>query len=332
MAFLQCKSTPGRAFCFSRSHLEEFMKIKVWVPLVALYIVWGSTYLAIRYAVETIPPFLAAGARFLISGLILYIWRRMAGDPLPTSRQWRSTAIVGLLLLVGGNGMVSWAEQTVPSGIAALIIGSVPMWMVLIEAIRPGGVKPNWQALLGLLIGFGGITLLVGPSNLSSGITHLNPFGVGALLLAAFLWSVGSIYSRSADLPNSSLMTTGMEMLVGCIGLFVVATLTGEWQTLHLAQVTTRSILGVLYLAAFGSLIGFVSYAWLLRNASVSLVSTYAYVNPVVAVLLGNWLAAEPLTARVLTAAVIIVGSVALINTARPGSKSKKEPVLIKDE
>src|SRR6185503_12171092 len=154
------------------------MKTKLWIALLALYIVWGSTYLAILFAVESIPPFLHAAMRFLVSGLILFIWRRGAGDPVPTRRQWISTAIVGVLLLLGGNGLVSFAEQRIPSGVAALIVGTVPLWLVLIEALRPGGTRPNWQSIAGLLIGFGGIFLLIGPSEIVGTIIHFDPVGI----------------------------------------------------------------------------------------------------------------------------------------------------------
>ncbi|GAB4505511.1 MAG: drug/metabolite exporter YedA [Anaerolineales bacterium] len=293
------------------------MKTKIWLALLALYLVWGSTYLAIRFAVETIPPFLSAGLRFLVSGAILLTWRRLAGDPLPTRRQWRSTAIVGILLLLGGNGLVSFAEQSIPSGIAALIIGSVPLWMVGIEAVRSNGVKPNWQATLGLLIGFGGIFLLTGPSELTDNGHTFDPLGISLLLAAAFLWSVGSIYSRNADMPKSSLMATGAEMLAGSIALFLVSGLTGEWHGFSFTQATASSWLGLAYLITFGSLVGFVSYGWLLQNAPVSLVATYAYVNPLVAVFLGAWLADEIINARILMAGLVIIGSVALINQAK---------------
>ena len=296
------------------------MKTKIWIALLALYIVWGSTYLAIRFTVETIPPFMSAGIRFLVSGAILLIWRRASGDSMPTKRQWRSTAIVGLFLLLGGNGLVSFAEQYVPSGIAALIIGSMPLWMVSIEAVRPGGVKPNWPAILGLLIGFGGIFLLVGPAELTGGGHTFNMLGVGTLLMAALLWSIGSIYSRNTDMPKSSLMSTGAQMLTGSLGLFIVSSLTGELNGFSFANVTLNSWLGLLYLITIGSLIGFVSYGWLLQNASVSLVATYAYVNPLVAVFLGAWLADETINARILIAGLVIIGSVVLINL----SKSKK--------
>jgi drug/metabolite transporter (DMT)-like permease len=205
------------------------LKLRIWTALIAIYILWGSTYLAIRFAVESIPPFLIAGTRFLIAGLILFSWRRLAGDPAPTGHQWRSSAIVGLLLLLGGNGLVLWAEQNVASGIAALLIGTVPLWMIVIEAIRPGGVRPKRVGILGLCIGFGGIILLIAPWQVNNGVTGTHLLGVSALLLGAFLWSLGSIYSRSADLPRSSLLSTGMEMLAGGAGLYVTGTLTGEW-------------------------------------------------------------------------------------------------------
>ena len=292
------------------------MKTKIWIALLALYIVWGSTYLAILFAVDTIPPFLQAGLRFLISGLILVIWRRAAGDEMPSFKQWRSLAIIGTLLLLGGNGLVSFAEQRIASGVAALIIGTVPLWLVLIEALRPGGVRPSWRAIIGLIVGFGGIYLLIGPSELT-GKFQFDILGTLVLLSAALLWSIGSIYSRSAELTKSALMTTGAEMLAGSIPIFIVSILFGEWKSFSFAQVSVQSWLALLYLITFGSMIGFVAYIWLLQNAPVSLVATYAYVNPLVAVLLGSWLAQEALTGRTLVAAGIIIGSVVFINSVR---------------
>ena len=301
------------------------MKTKIWIALLALYIVWGSTYLAIRFAVETIPPFLHAGLRFLISGLILVLWRRATGDAMPTRNQWKSLAIIGTLLLLGGNSLVAVAEQRIASGIAALIIGTVPLWLVVIETLRPGGVRPSWQAMIGLFVGFCGIYLLVGPTDLTSGL-QFDALGTILLVIAAFLWSLGSIYSRSADLPKSALMMTGGEMLAGSIPIFIVSLLFGEWKSFNIAQVSTESWLALLYLITFGSMIGFVAYVWLLQNAPISLVATYAYVNPLVAVFLGNWFAQEELTPRTLVGAVIIIGSVIFINTARQ-AKVKTEPL-----
>jgi len=292
------------------------MKSRIWTALIALYIVWGSTYLAIRIAVETIPPFLHAGLRFLISGLILVAWRRGAGDPFPTRAQWRSLAIVGVLLLLGGNGLVSFAEQRIASGIAALIVGTVPLWLVLIEALRPGGVRPGGRAIVGLLVGFGGIYLLIGPSHLT-GALQFDAVGTLAVVAASFIWSIGSIYSRGADVPKSTLMMSGGEMLVGSVSLFAVSAMVGEWRGFSFSTVSMNSWLGLAYLISFGSLIGFVSYGWLLQNAPLSLLATYAYVNPLVAVFIGFLFAHEPLTPRILIATGVIIGSVVFVNTAR---------------
>jgi len=304
------------------------MKSKIWLALLALYIVWGSTYLGIKIAIETIPPFFHAGIRFLISGLILVIWQRAAGQSLPTRKQWVSTAIIGTLLLLGGNGLVSWAEQFIPSGIAALVIASSPMFLVIGEAIRPNGVKPNWQGIVGLLIGFAGIFVLIGPAEISGNATKLNPFGVAALLFACLFWATGSMVSKSVDLPKSSLMNTGAQMLMGSISLFIVSLITGELQSWDVTAVSTRSLFGLSYLIFVGSLIGFASYGWLLQNAPISLVSTYAYVNPIVAVFLGTWLASEPLEPRIWLAAGIIVGSVIFINITRPKIHAKQVPIM----
>ncbi|MBL8100999.1 MAG: EamA family transporter [Anaerolineales bacterium] len=303
------------------------MKSKIWLALLALYIVWGSTYLGIKVAIETIPPFFHASIRFLISGIILVIWQRSAGQAMPTRKQWVSTAIIGTLLLLGGNGLVAWAEQTIPSGIAALIIASVPMFLVVFEAIRPNGVKPNWQGILGLLIGFVGIFILVGPSELSGSTTKLNPFGVAALLLACLFWASGSIYSKTADLPKSSLMNTGAQMLMGSISLLIISLISGELHGWDVTAVSTRSLYGLAYLIFVGSLVGFVSYGWLLQNAPISLVATYAYVNPIVAVLLGVWFANEALEPRIWIATAIIIGSVIFINSTRPKIKYEAEEV-----
>jgi drug/metabolite transporter (DMT)-like permease len=293
------------------------MKTKLWTALLALYIVWGSTYLAIRFAVETIPPFMHASIRFLISGLILFLWRRTAGDSMPTTSNWKATAIVGTLLLLGGNGLVSLAEKNIPSGIAALVISTSPFWLVLFESMRSGGNKPNWQSILGLVIGFSGVFLLIGPVEITGSGQQFNTASVIMLLIAPFLWSLGSIYARGADMPKSTLLSTGMQMLAGSVSLFIVSVLTGELNGFSFGDVSMRSWWGLIYLITFGSLVGFVAYGWLLHNAPISLTSTYAYVNPVVAVFLGWLLANEELNARIGIASAIIVGSVIFINWAR---------------
>ncbi len=292
------------------------MKLRIAIALLAVYLVWGSTYLAIRFGVETIPPFIMAGTRYLLPGILLLVWRRLSGDPAPTRKQWIAGSIVGLFLLLGGNGLVSWAEQRVDSGVAALIIGTVPIWMVIFDAILIR-VRPRWQVIVGLLTGFGGILFLIGPESLFGQHPRYDLAGIGILLLAALLWAIGSIYSRDADLPRSPLLGTGIEMLAGSAGLYIASLVTGEWKTFNLSAVSQQSLWGLLYLIVFGTLVGFVAYTWLLRNAPISLVSTYAYVNPLVAILLGNWLAQEPLNWEVGLAAAIIIGSVVLINSFR---------------
>ena len=297
----------------------------VWVGMGIIYIVWGSTYLGMHFAIQTMPPFLMAAARFLISGAILYAWRRLSGDPAPTRLQWRSAGIIGILLLVGGNGGVVWAEQTVPSGVAALLVGSTPLWMVLIDEVlrrvaphhRPNHARPGWISSIGILIGFAGIALLISPTEFTGLGDHVDFVGGLVVLLAALLWSAGSLYSRTAVLPESALMGPAMEMLVGGTGLIALGTISGEWSRVNLGAISTESWLGLGYLILFGSLVGYATYTWLLRSVPTTLVSTYAYVNPMVAILVGNLLAQEPLTPRVLLAALVILGSVVLITVTQ---------------
>jgi drug/metabolite transporter (DMT)-like permease len=303
---------------------------KVVTAFAAVYLIWGSTYLGIRFAIETIPPFLMAGMRFVLAGGLLYAWTRARGAPRPTRRQWASAAVVGGLLLVGGNGTGVWAQlRHVPSGMVALLVATTPFWMTLIEWLRPGGVKPTGAVVAGLVVGFGGIVLLIGPQAAPGAGTDL--FSMLLPVLAALLWSLGSIYSRGADLPRSPLMTTGIQMLAGGGMLLVVALLAGDWGRFNPAQVSARSLAAFVYLVTFGALVAFTAFSWLLRHVSPARVSTYAYVNPVIAVFLGWALAGEPLTPRTLVAAAIIVGAVAIIITFReraatPGDVPEETP------
>jgi drug/metabolite transporter (DMT)-like permease len=259
----------------------------------------------------------------LVSGAILFFWRRAAGDPVPTKGNWKSTAIVGTFLLLGGNGLVGLAEKSMPSGIAALLITTSPFWLVLFESMRAGGNTPTLLSILGLLIGFSGVFLLVGPAEIMGAKHQFDKFGVTLLLIAPILWSLGSIYARGADMPKSTLMSTGMQMLAGTVSLFIVSVATGELRGFSFGDVTMRSWGGLIYLITVGSLVGFVAYGWLLHNAPVSLFSTYAYVNPVVAVFLGWLFAGEELNARIAFASAIIIGSVILINWGRQVSVKK---------
>jgi len=288
---------------------------RVALAFAAVYVLWGSTYLAIRFGVETIPPFLMAGTRHLVAGLLLYIWMRSRGTPRPSATHWRSAAIIGGLMLLGGNGLVTWAEQRVPSGLAALIVASVPIWMAVLEGLEKRA-RPGGAVIAGLLLGLAGIALLVAPGRFA-GNGHVDPLGALALLTAALCWSIGSLYSRRVPLPASTFTATAMEMIAGGTWLWVAGLLFGEGSRLHLSAISMRSAVSLGYLILFGSLIGFTAYVWLLKATTAARVSTYAYVNPIVAVVLGALFAGEVITARVAIAALVIVGSVALIITSR---------------
>lgn len=293
------------------------MKLRIAITLLCVYLAWGSTYLAIRFGVETIPPFTLAATRFLLAGIVLFAWRRISGDPQPTRIHWRSASIIGTFLLLGGIGLVTWAETRVTSGITALVVASAPLWMVLLDAIRPGGQHPNGFVWSGILVGLLGIAVLVGSTQFSSGQVKLDPTGLAVLLLASFLWAIGSLYSRKAILPASPLLSTAMEMLAGSAGLYLAATLSGEWSRLNLAAISPRSLWGLGYLIVVGSLVGFVAYTWLLRNAPTPLVSTYAFVNPLVAVFVGSLFAGEAFTPNIGLVSGMVVSAVLLINIGR---------------
>jgi drug/metabolite transporter (DMT)-like permease len=296
---------------------------RVAAALGAVYLIWGSTYLAIRFAIETIPPFLMASLRYLTAGAILYAWSRLRGAPRPALAHWRPAVILGGLLLLLGNGGVVWAEQRVSSGLVALLVSTEPLWIVLFGWMRDHG-RPPGRVLLGLLLGFTGLVLLVRPSS-SGGIY---PFGVAAVLVASVSWAWGSLYGQRAKLPASPLLGTAMQMLGGGGLLLLASALTGEPARFHLAAVSAKSVLSLAYLAVFGALIAFTAYVWLLKAAPPVLVSTYAYVNPLVAVFLGWAVAGEPITRGTLIAAAVILAGVALISSARGKGKEKpaREP------
>lgn len=299
------------------SRVAQAPRANVIAAFAAVYVIWGSTYLAIRYAVTTIPPFLMGGTRFLISGLLLYAFTRLRGAAAPTREQWGSAFVTGLLLLVGGNGAVMWSEQHVPSGLVALIVAIVPLWMVVFEWARPGGKRPAPAVFVGLALGLAGLALLIGPDAFAqSGTARLNVVAALVPVAGAMLWALGSIYSRYAPRAASAQLATGMQMLMGGAAFLVVSAIAGEPSHFSVSAVTTPSMIGFLYLVTFGSLIGFTAYIYLLGATTPAKASTYAYVNPVVAVLLGWAVAGEPLTARMLVAAAIILGAVALITLA----------------
>ena len=297
-------------------------RAQILAAFASIYLVWGSTYLAIRYAVQTIPPFIMGGLRFLVSGALLYVWARYRGAPKPTRLHWRNAFIAGGLLLLGGNGAVVWAEQFVPSGLTALLVSILPFWLVIIEWVRPPRRRPHGAVLIGLIIGFIGIVVLVGPGNLG-GHGDIRPIGAVVLILGSLSWAIGSFFSRDADLPRAGLLTTGMEMLAGGALLSIVGVLTGELSHFDVHHVSGPSALGLIYLITFGSLLGFTSYIWLLDKVSPARLGTYAYVNPVVAVVLGWAIAGERLSLRTAVAAAIVICAVALITTARSSTPAQ---------
>lgn len=262
----------------------------------------------------------------MIAGAALYLWMRARGAERPKAIHWRNAAIVGALLIGAGNGSVVWAQQFVPSGLTALLVAILPFWMVLIDWIRPGGTKPSVGVMIGLVLGIVGLVVLIGPSALDPSAESAAAASSGdgvvlkgaiVLILASLGWAIGSIFSRHAALPKSAFVATGMEMFCGGALLFVVALLAGDHVGFSIANVSTKSALAFVYLTAIGSLVGFTAYIWLLGVQPAARVSTYAYVNPVVAVFLGWALAGEALSLRTAIAAAIIIGAVAVITTAR---------------
>lgn len=300
-------------------------RLMVAAAFAAIYLIWGSTYLAIKYAIETVPPFLMTGVRFLVAGGVLYAWSVLRpppmaspnGDQPSSGRIWRDAFIVGALLIVGGTALVSWAELSVPSGITSLILATTPLWMVLLESVGSGRA-PAPRVLAGVAVGLGGLAILIWPSLMAPG-TGIDLLGVAALALAALTWSAGALYSRNAALPASAARATGMQMLAGAALSVVAGLALGEHRALSLAAITPVSLLAIGYLIVAGALVGFSAYLWLMRVSTPSRVATHAYVNPVVAVLLGWAVLGEAVTARTgLSMAVIVVAVVLIVSAPAP--------------
>lgn len=278
----------------------------------ATYLIWGSTYLAIAVGIESFPPLLLAASRHLIAGVILYPLLRWKTGIRPTPRQWRTASVTGILLLLVGNGGVCLSERTVPTGVAALLVALVSFWMVLLDWLRPGGMRPVPKVVASLVLGFGGLVLLVGPAHLG-GSERVDLTGAGILVIASFAWACGSIYSKHHDLPNSPMLAVAMQSLVGGAALWTVGLLSGEGRQLHFAAISMRSWIAVAYLIVFGSGMGFTAYAYLLKKSSAARVGTYAFVNPVVALFLGWIWAGETITLRTALAAAVILTAVLLV-------------------
>lgn len=314
--------------------------LAIWVGLLVLYFVWGSTYIGIRLADESIPPFLMAGVRFLLAGGALLAWeavrvRRFRRDPevpaaerpgWPTARQWRDSAIVGGALLLGGMGLVAVGERTVPAGIAAFQIALLPVWVAVLGRIF-FGERLARTVVVGIVIGLVGVVILVGPFGSAGSGLAFDPFGLAVLLCSPICWGAGSLYSsHRAVLPRRPLTATGLQMVCGGTFLVIAAVLSGELSGFDLAAITGRSILGLAYLTSVGSLIGFTTYVWLLRVAPLPKIATYAYVNPIVAFILAGLLLGETIEPRTALAGAVIVLGVALIVTTRGRPSRALEP------
>lgn len=293
---------------------KEQLTTKLVLAFIAIYFVWGSTYLAIRYAVESIPPLLMMGTRSLVAGLIIVAWSRLRGDPWPKTEHFPALFIIGALFFLVGHGLLAWAEQTVPSGLAALLVATEAAWIALIESVVVGFYVLGKRGIAGLALGFVGIALLVLPTG-DFGSGHTNIIGAVAVVVGALSWSCGAVYSRVAKLPSSPMMTAGLEVIIGGILLLLTGALFGEFGELH--AVSMRSLLSLLYLIVFGSVVTFTAYVWLLTKISATRVSTHTYANPVIAVLLGWIFAGESLTFLTTIAGAVIVLSIYLVFSDR---------------
>jgi drug/metabolite transporter (DMT)-like permease len=288
----------------------------------AIYVIWGSTYLGIRVAVETLPPFLMAGARFAIAGTLLFTFLKLRGAAWPTALQWRDQAIVGVFLLLGGNAVVSWAELKTPSGITSLILGASPLIVVIFDWMRPGGRRPTLGLIAGVFVGIAGIALLVGPGSIPEG--YQPPMvDVIALFLASVSWWIGSFYSKHGKTRTPLMLASSMQMLCGSACMLLTGLVLGEGGGFRASSVTLQSWVAFSYLVVVGSILAFPVYVWLLEHSTPAKVSTYAYVNPVVAVFLGWALIGEPLNLRIIVAAAVIVGAVAIITIGKARTLEK---------
>lgn len=295
--------------------------LMIGIALCAVYLFWGGTYLGMKVAIETMPPFIMAGIRFLVAGGVLYAVARIQDRTPPSLTEWRNAGIVGALLLLGGNGIVAWAEQRVPSSIASLLVATVPLWMIVFNWVG-SRKKPNIGVILGVTLGFVGIILLVWQAGGGNNTNGFDFIGIAALILASVSWSAGSLFSRTAKLPSSPLLSTALQMIVGGLLLIIFSFFLGDWSKLHVTQISFRSYIALGYLIVFGSIFGYTAYIWLLKHAEPALVSTYAFVNPVVAVSLGWFLADEQLGSHSLAAAIVIIAAVVIITVS--GRKKKR--------
>jgi drug/metabolite transporter (DMT)-like permease len=301
-------------------------RLLILAAFAALYVIWGSTYLAILFAIETIPPLLMAGTRFLFAGFIMYAIARAQGAPHGSAANWRTALIIGACLLLGGNGGVTLAEQYVPSGLASVMVATVPIYIALLAWWSGIAPRPTPIVWLGLVGGFAGVAILLGPAlHFPPEETRHPGIGMLILLLSSFIWSAGSIYSRKAKSASPPLLLAGQQMICGGALLALAGLLMGEHHRFDASRISLLSIGAFAYLVIIGALVGYTAYIFLLRHCDPAKVATYAYVNPIVAVLLGALFAGETLTTRTVLAAGLIIGSVALVITVQQ-AKSKTMP------
>jgi drug/metabolite transporter (DMT)-like permease len=301
---------------------------KILLAFAIIYFVWGSTYLAIRVGVHEVPPFLLAAIRFLVSGVVLYGWMRLKGTPAPTGRQWAGATLLGALIFLVDYGCLFWAEQKVPSGIAAVVLATIPVFITLLEIIFLRTQRLTVRLGFALLLGLCGVAVLTGQS-FSFGEVPINRAGALALLVASFTWSVATILTRRLSLPDSKPMSAAAQMIAGGVQLFVLSALSGEFVGFRVQTVSRNAWFALIYLIVAGSIVGFTAYVWLLHYESPTKVGTYAYVNPMVAVALGYFVGGEAVGPRTLLGALLILVSVITIaTTPRRSSETGKRPAL----
>lgn len=306
---MQYLNAPGRA--------------KLVLAFFCIYFIWGSTYLAIRYAIETIPPFFMAGVRFTLAGTILFCFMKLRGVSTPSFIQWRNLAIVGTFLFLGGNGFVAWAEQFIASGLAALLVSLLPLWLISLDWLWAKGPPPTVRGCIGITMGIIGVIVLLDPVQIAA--TDINLAGAFMTILASMLWATGSIYSKKFSQPDSIFMSAACQMIGGGISLLLVALVLGEWQLFKPDELSSVSVYAFFYLVAFGSMIAISSYVYLLKHASAASVSTYAFVNPAIAIFLGWLIADEEINAHIITGALIILVGVVLVVSAQSVRLAEKD-------
>jgi drug/metabolite transporter (DMT)-like permease len=308
-------------------------RMRIVLAFAAVYVLWGSTYLFIKYATEAIPPFLLGFLRFIIAGGLLYAAARWRGAARATAHEWKLAALSGILMLGVGNGAVMWSVQRIPTGVAALIVSSTPIWVVVLDWLRPRGVRPKRSMFVGLALGLIGMVILIGPRAII-GEGHVDEIGAGVLIAGSIGWALGTLVTRHTDRPGSPLVFASLQMMVAAVAMLVISVGLAEFPRFSVEDLTARALWSVVYLVIAGSIIGFTAYVYLLGVVSAAKASTYAYVNPIIAVLLGWAFANEPLGLRTVVAAGVILAGVAIITATQgsSGSSTGEHPLPRADE